>query len=147
MKKFKDSRNNEWSISMTIGTAMKLKESLGIDILQPEQGDPPLLTRLGTDKILLAQVIAFLLGKQFEEKGISETDVYELFDGETLCRSQTAFYEELADFFQKSGWTALAKAVVKQRAAIKAGIEAMEAKIDAIDVKAEIEKAFGNAGI
>ena len=46
MQVFKDNANRDWSLSLTIGTAMKVKDQLGVDLLQPEVGEPPLLTRL-----------------------------------------------------------------------------------------------------
>ncbi len=41
MQIFKDNANRDWSLSLTIGTAMKVKEQLGIDLLQPEVGHLP----------------------------------------------------------------------------------------------------------
>lgn len=142
MRKFTDEKGNLWSIRISIGSAMKLKESLGIDILQPEQGDPPLLTRLGTDAYLLAQTIACLLEDQFEQNDVSETNVYDLFGGETLIRAQTAFYEEMTDFFQKSGRVDRAKAVEKQGESINAAVQAAEAVIGGFDVNPVIENAI-----
>jgi len=49
MKSFKDNAGHDWHLSLNIGTAMLVKDRLGVDPLQPEAGDPPLLTRLGTD--------------------------------------------------------------------------------------------------
>jgi hypothetical protein len=54
MKTFNDAAGRTWTISLNLGTAIAVKDALGIDLLQPEQGDPPLLTRLGTDELLLS---------------------------------------------------------------------------------------------
>jgi len=134
MKSFKDSTGREWAITLTLGTALKVKSKLGIDLLQPEAGDPPLLSRLGTDELLLAEIICCLLEGQFEKHGVTEDDIYECFDGETLLASQKAFYEEMTDFFQSRGRTDRAKAVSKQTRLISLAITAAESKIDAIDV-------------
>ena len=66
MKTFTDTAGRTWTISLNLGTAMSVKDALGIDLLQPEAGDPPLLTRLGTDELLLGEVICCLLAGQFE---------------------------------------------------------------------------------
>ena len=50
MKSFKDNAGHDWHISLNIGTAMLVKDRLDIDLLQPEKGDPPLITQLGTDE-------------------------------------------------------------------------------------------------
>ena len=91
MKTFTDAAGRTWSISVNLGTALKVKDSLGVDLLQPEQGDPPLLTRLGTDELLLGQVICCLLSDQIEAHKVTEADVRAGFDGQTLLAAQTAF--------------------------------------------------------
>ena len=84
---FKDNAGRDWTLSLTIGSAMMVKDRLGIDLLQPEVGDPPLLTRLGTDEMLLAQTIAALLESQFELHKIDADQVYQCFDGPTFGRA------------------------------------------------------------
>jgi hypothetical protein len=121
---------------------MKVKETLGVDLLQPESGDPPLLTRLGTDEMLLAQVIATLLESQFELHKVDAERVYQCFDGPTFARAHEAFYKELIDFFQQRGRADRAKAVRKQMEMIRAGIKAAETRIDGIDVDTVIEQAL-----
>ena len=140
MRYFKDSSGREWSISVTIGAAMLLKEKLGIDLLQPEQGKVPLVTRLGTDEILLAQTIATLLEKQFDEKKVSATDIYDLFDGATLEAAHKAFYEDLIDFFQKSGRDDRATIIRRQMEVIMLGVEKMKTRIEGIDIQARLDQ-------
>jgi len=143
MQTFKDSNNRNWSLTLTIGSAIKIKERLEIDLLQPEVGDPPLLTRLGTDEILLAEVIAALLEDQFELHKFDKQQVYESFDGPTFARAHEAFYRELIDFFQQRGRQDRAKAVEKQMKMISAGVKAAMARIDGIDVDAVVTEALG----
>ena len=57
MKTFTDAAGRDWKITLTLGAAMAVKARLGVDLLQPELGDPPLLTRLGTDEMLLGEVL------------------------------------------------------------------------------------------
>ena len=145
MQSFKDNSNHEWSISLTIGAAMMVKERLGVDLLQPEVGDPPLLTRLGTDEMLLAQVIAALLEDQFEKHKIEPEHIYAFFDGPTFARAHEAFYKELVDFFQSRGRNDRATAVEKQMRMIEAGIKAAQAKLCEIDVDQVITEALDRA--
>jgi len=135
MKSFKDSTGREWAITLTLGAAMKVKSKLGVDLLQPEEGDPPLLSRLGTDEMLLAEVICCLLENQFEKHGVTEDDIRDAFDGQTLLASQKAFYGELVDFFQSRGRIDRAKAVAKQMALIDLAITTAGKQIDAIDIE------------
>ncbi len=57
--------------------------------------EPPLLTRLGTDEMLIAQVIAALLESQFELHKVDSNGIYNTFDGPTFARTHEAFYKEL----------------------------------------------------
>lgn len=134
MKTFNDAAGRTWTIGLNIGTAMKVKESLGVDLLQPEEGNPPHLTRLGVDEILLGKVICALLMGQFEAHKVTEADVLASFDGQTLCAAQKAFYEELIDFFRLRGRADRAKAAEKQLKMIEAGVKAVETKLDGIDI-------------
>ena len=142
MKTFNDAAGRTWTVSINIGTVMRVKDELDLDLLQPESGETPVLTRLGTDEILLARTIATILEKQFETHEVDEGDIYTAFDGETLLAAQTAFYEELIVFFQKSGRTERATAVRKQQALIAAGVRVAEEEINALDVEETIRGAF-----
>ena len=142
MKTFNDAANRTWTISLTLGTAMAVKDKLGIDLLQPEAGDPPLLTRLGTDEMLLGEVLCALLESQFETHQVSAEDVRLAFDGNTLLAAQRAFYEELVDFFRSRGRTDRAKAVLAQMTLIDKATSMIESKIDAIDIDNLIDGAI-----
>jgi len=139
---FKDNAGRDWSLSLTIGNAMMVRDRLGIDLLQPEAGDPPLLTRLGTDEMLLAEVIAALLESQFELHKVDAAQVYQCFDGPTFGRAHEAFYKELIDFFHQRGRTDRAKAVEKQMQMIIAGAKAAQTKVEAINVETMIDRAM-----
>jgi len=142
MKTFNDGAGRTWTITLTLGTAMTVKEQLGVDLLQPEAGDPPLLTRLGTDEMLLGEVLCAMLQQQFETQGVTAEEVRNGFDGQTLLAAQKAFYEELIDFFQSRGRTDRAKAVAKQVKMIDAAVVAVETRIDALDIDQTIAGAM-----
>ena len=142
MKTFTDAAGRTWTLTLTLGTAMKVKAKLDIDLLQPEAGDPPLLTRLGTDEMLLGEVLCAMLEGQFETHKVTDDDVRSSFDGQTLLAAQKAFYEELIAFFQSRGRSDRAKAVAKQMALIEAAVAAVETRIDALDIDATIRGAM-----
>jgi len=142
MKTFTDTAGRTWTLSLTLGTAMAVKAKLDVDLLQPEAGDPPLLTRLGTDEMLLGEVLCAMLEKQFESHKVTDDDVRAAFDGQTLLAAQKAFYEELIDFFRSRGRNDRAKAVAKQMAMIEAAVTAIETRIDGIDIDETIAGAM-----
>ena len=145
MKTFNDAAGRTWTLSLTLGTAMRVKAKLDIDLLQPEAGDPPLLTRLGTDELLLGEVLCALLEGQFEAHKVTEEDVRAAFDGRTLLSAQEAFYQELEDFFRMRGRGDRALAVAKQNALIEAAIKAAETRIGALDIGEAIRGATSGA--
>ena len=138
---FKDAAGREWTVAITIGAAREIRDKLGVDLLQPEQGDPPLLTRLGTDEMLLAEVILCLIADQIEQRQLTERDIRNLFDGRTLLAAHQAFYRELVDFFQGRGRGDRATAVQKQDAMIQAAVAVAESRVKAIDIKAILASA------
>ncbi|QNN25137.1 hypothetical protein HED60_23610 [Planctomycetales bacterium ZRK34] len=142
MKTFTDAAGRTWTLTLNLGTAMAVKAKLDIDLLQPEAGDPPLLTRLGTDEMLLGEVLCAMLEGQFVTHKVTEDDVRSGFDGQTLLAAQKAFYEELIDFFRSRGRNDRAKAVAKQMAIIDAAVTAIETRIDNIDVDQTIRGAM-----
>ena len=142
MKTFNDAAGRTWTLTLNLGTAMAVKAKLDIDLLQPEAGDPPLLTRLGTDEMLLGEVLCAMLEGQFVTHNVTEDDVRSGFDGQTLLAAQKAFYEELIDFFRSRGRNDRAKAVAKQMAMIDAAVTAIETRIDKIDVDQTIRGAM-----
>lgn len=146
MKRFADAHGRTWTLSITLGSAMRVKDALGIDLLQPEAGDPPLLTRLGTDEMLLGEVLCALMQDQFDAHDLTPEQVRDSFDGETLCAAQSAFYEDMIDFFQQRGRLDRAKATAKQLSLIQAAVAEIAAKVDAIDVDETIRGAMsGNS--
>lgn len=149
MKTFSDAAGRTWTLALTLGTAMHVKAKLDIDLLQIEAGDasggPPLLTRLGTDEMLLGEVLCALLDPQFEAHKVTAEEVRNAFDGRTLLAAQKAFYEELIDFFQSRGRTDRAKAVAKQMSLIQAAITAIETRIDGINVEQTIDGLMSGA--
>jgi len=134
MKTFTDAAGRTWTIALNLGTAMAVKDKLGVDLLQPEAGDPPLLTRLGTDELLLGEVLCALLGEQFDAHKVSDADVRNSFDGGTLLLAQQAFYEELIDFFRKRGRADRARAVETQMKLIEKAVKAIETRIEGFDL-------------
>ena len=142
MQTFTDSEKRTWNLTLNLGVAKTIMDRLEINLLQPEEGETPVLTRLGTDEMLLGEVICVMLEGQFLRHNMTEEKVREVFDGETLLAAQTAFYAELELFFQTRGRRDRATATRKQAAMIDAGVRAVEQRIDAIDVQETINEVM-----
>ena len=145
MKTFKDAAGRTWTLTLTLGTAMAVKDKLAIDLLCPEAGEPPLLTRLGTEEMLLGEVLCAMLQSQFEAHKVTVEDVQNAFDGNTLLAAQSAFYEELENFFQSRGRMDRAKAVAAQARLIQKATAAIELKIDGMDLDKMVDGALSGS--
>jgi len=143
MKTFTDNAGRAWTLVLTIDAAKRVKGLLNVNLLELESGDPPLLTRLGTDVILLCDVIFALVKPQADAASVSDEQFAAALGGEVILAAQTAFYEELVDFFRKLGRTDLAKAVDAQRRMIDLAVRRIETRIDHLDLEAAVESTLG----
>ncbi len=132
MRQFTDTQGRSWQIVLNLGTALRVKDALGVDLLAPEAGEPPLVTRLTTDEFLLGSVICQLLARQMEACKLTEADILAAFDGATLLAAQEAFFAEMVDFFRSCGRADRAAAVAKHAALMQAAVRAAEAQVAAI---------------
>jgi hypothetical protein len=142
MKKFTDSAGREWAVSITIGAVKRLKGLLDVDLMNLQEGDPPLLARLGTDAILLCDTIFVLVKPQADKLGVSDVEFGESLGGDVILAAQTAFWEELQSFFQKLGRTDLARAVAAQARLIEKAVSLATARIESLNPEGMAEKAF-----
>ncbi len=143
MKTFTDSAGRAWTLALTIDAAKRVKGLLDVNLLELEAGDPPLLTRLGMDVILLCDAIFALVKPQADAAGVTDEQFGAALGGEVILAAQTAFYEELVDFFRKLGRTDLVKAVDAQRRMIDLAVRRIETRIDRLDLEAAVESTLG----
>lgn len=114
MKTFTDKTGKKWTIDITIGTIKRIKGACNIDLLQLDAGDPPLISRLLDDELLLGEVIAACISDQFGEQETADT-VLAAFDGRTVHVAADAFFGDLQDFFRARGRLDRATAIEKIR--------------------------------
>jgi len=143
MKTFTDTAGRTWTVALTIDAAKRVKSLLDVNLLELEAGDPPLLTRLGTDVILLCDVIFALVKPQADAAGVSDEQFAAALGGDVVLAAQTAFYGELVDFFRKLGRGDLAKAVDAQRRMIDLAVARIETRLDKLDLEAAVESTLG----
>lgn len=143
MKTFTDNAGRAWTLALTIDAAKRVKSLLDVNLLELEAGDPPLLTKLGTDVILLCDAIFALVKPQADAAGVTDEQFAAAMGGDAILAAQTAFHEELVDFFRKLGRSDLAKAVDAQRRMIDLAVQRIETRIDRLDLEAAIETTLG----
>ena len=145
MKLFTDNAGKTWSVVMTIDSVKRVRDLISVNLVEPEAGEPPLLTRLGIDEILLCDVVYCLIKPQADALGVTDEDFGRALGGDAILAAQTALYEELIDFFQKRGRPDRAKAVAAQKKMIEMAIERVKITLDSMDPEAQLDKILGNS--
>ncbi len=143
MRTFTDSAGRTWTVTLTIDAAKRVRSLLGVNLLELDAGDPPLITRLGTDVILLCDVVFALVKPQADAAAVSDEQFGAALGGDVILAAQTVLYEEMVDFFRKLGRRDLAKAAQAQKRVIDLAVTAVERRIGELDLEAEIEKTLG----
>lgn len=105
MTSFIDEKNRTWNITLNIGNVKLVKDTLGVDLFNPNDKDESgmlLTTRLLYDDLLLCEVCKVLMNDQ--------KPPVEEFSGVELKRLDEAFWEEYKRFFAARGkaWAARA---------------------------------------
>lgn len=95
MQKFKDGKDREWTISLTYGMMQRVKEDLGIDLLDLKE-----FTSLQLGIAQFANLLYFVCGVKAQD--VSEADFWDGFAGDVFDEAFTAFQEEYIAFFPKS---------------------------------------------
>jgi hypothetical protein len=98
MSSFRDSAGRLWEVDITIAAVKRVRSLVGIDLLALAEGDPPLITRLGTDIALLCDALYAVVKPQADPLGVSDEDFGESLAGETISHAYDAFWESLTDF-------------------------------------------------
>jgi hypothetical protein len=101
MHSFTDTANRTWEIALTIGAAKRVKGLLDVDLLDISAGNPPLVTRLHTDAMLLVDVIWAILQPAAEIRSVTAEQFAEALGGDAAWNAYMAFAAELEDFFRQ----------------------------------------------
>lgn len=145
MKRYTDKSGRTWLIEITIGSVLRVKNALAVDLLIPEVGEPSLVSRLAADELLLGQVICELMRPQMEKEGVTAEQLLDAFDGATVAAATEAFFAEYADFFQSRGRRDRAAAVRKMINLMTAAINLAESKVKAVSLPPELSGATSGA--
>lgn len=143
MHQFKDTKGRSWNLGLNFASAKRLRSMLDIDIFRLEMGEPPLITRIGTDIILLCDIIYVMIKPQADSLGVNDEQFGESLGGEGIAQACTAFYGELQSFFQSASRTDLAKIVEKQVKIIKLSMSRVEAEVDRLDIEKKVNETIG----
>lgn len=145
MHTFTDNTGRTWSLSLTVDT---IKRVLGdaaltqvhgkINLANLEDGEPPLVTRLATDLLLLCDVLYSLVRPQAQQQNVDDTAFGAALGGDAIAVATVALWEELADFFQKLGRTDVVTVIRRQLEAIHLAIAATARAVEGVDLNTSV---------
>ena len=143
MRTFTDNAGRTWTIALTLDAAKRVRDLLKVNLLDLTEGDPPLLTRLDLDVILLCDVIFCIVKPQADERKVTDEDFGRAMGGDAITAAHDAFWEELVDFFRQRRQTQIVAALLKQTEIVQKAIELVEKKINTISDK-DLETAMNS---
>ena len=144
MNQFIDSKKRAHALEITLGTALKVREAIGVDLLNPTDktdNSDPLSTRLLYDDVFLGVVCYHLLADQLTGKEISKEDFLCALDGEATKRLDKAFWDEYRFFFQARGKEWIVEATKLDEAARD---DALAKTLASVQSNASTGEAFTN---
>lgn len=141
MTSFKDAKDRDYTVDVTIGAFKRVKDTLGIDLYEIETGDPPLATRLQTDIELLVNIVYVVCKPQADAHQVNDVEFGEALDGDAFLAARNAFLEALIDFFRKCQRQDRATALAKAKAVLDAAVQMSERRVEAIDADALLRAA------
>ena len=118
MKKFTLHDGKELELSLTIGAIKKVKNAMGVDLTQPEAGEPPLIARMLDDDLLVAGIIEQLTGMNPDDM-----------TAEDVLAGIDALLAEWTDFFRLRGRTERVQIISRTRQEFARVMKEVEEKI------------------
>ncbi len=101
MHKFTDAKGREWRIELTYGVLDQIKDDLGIDLLDVQNGGAQ-SQKLGFDLRAFINLLFVVCEDQAKEAAIDDVAFGRSLGGSSLKEAFDAFQAEYVDFFQFS---------------------------------------------
>lgn len=143
MTTFQDAEKRTWQVGLTVDSIKRVKALLQVDLTEPLAGEPPLMTRLALDVILLCDVLFALVKPQADAAGVTDEQFGASLGGEAIIAAHDALMEAWVDFFRNLRRTHLVTAIEKQAELVRAAVAAGEKRLAALDPAAKVAAIFG----
>jgi hypothetical protein len=151
MKTFTDTANHEWTVSVNVAALKRVRDLCGVDLMELpsfDQDDPTgsLLHRLGSDPVLLVDVLYAVIKPQADERGVSDEQFAEALGGDALADATDALISECVGFFRGGVRDALTKVMEKAKKADAILMEQLAKAVADPALDAAIDEAVRQAG-
>lgn len=146
MATFKDTKGETWTLTITVGKAMKLKDELGLDVQTLMDKNSVTLERMLSDSWKIVEILALLLSDQFENRGLSDQEFFERIEGSTIDDATIAFLEAVADSLPKLKRRPMRMMIQKLSPSINQAAERVEKLVESKDLETELTKKLDEIG-
>jgi len=142
MSFFVDKNAVKWDAAITVGAAKRIKALTGFDVMAVAEKESQSLTLLHQDPLTLVDVLYAACKPQADDKGITDVQFGESFDGEAIEKAADALVEGIINFFPPRRRGPLRKAMDKMRQMEDLAMERIDTELDAIDLQEVLDKAI-----
>ena len=157
MKSFTDNTGRTWTLAVNVGTIKRVRALCDVNLANiiTISGATPkvdLLERLGSDPVLLVDVLYAAVKPEADTKGVSDQEFGQAMSGDAIEMATTALLDEVIDFFPETKRKVFRKILdatrrfeTKGKAALQALLDdpALDGKIDA--ALAQLMTSSGNS--
>jgi hypothetical protein len=108
---YSDAAGRAWTVSITVGTVTRVREMLGVDLMQALEGD--LVPKLMHDPVMLCNVLYCACKPEADARGLTDVQFGESMGGDSLAAGEEALLEAIRFFSHPSRrdlfWAMVAK--------------------------------------
>jgi len=132
---FQDSKGATWDVALNTTSIKRVKNTLGIDLLDVVSKSSSVLTTLQEDPMVLVDTLYVVCKEQADARGVSDEAFGCGFDGNAIEAATEALIEGLINFFPPRRREILRKVLLKMTEAEEAAMEEVEKELDKMDAK------------
>lgn len=125
MRSFPDNKGRQWSLSLNVFSAKRVKSETGVDLLDMDS-----LTAKLADSYTLAEVLWSMISKDAEAINVDAEEFGSSLSGDEVELATNALLEEIIDFFPLPRRKILIKALEKSRELVTAMTNQAETMMD-----------------
>lgn len=142
MKTFVDNSGKTWTVSITVGTIKRVKDLLGINLIQAITGD--LIEKLETDICLFVDILYVVCKDQAQANSISDEKFGTLLGGDSLEQATDCFLDELISFFPEAKRRLYQKAWSRSKEAQLIAVQKLQKKIQGMNFQQILENKLNS---
>ena len=147
MKAFQDNQGREWSLAIDTNGVKRVRDLLGVDLMEIVSKGSDVLERLYYDPVLIVDVLFVLLKPQADAEKITDQSFGEALTGDAIDRGHAALMAELPGFFRHPRQRKnLTKALSMMAKAEDRALELAGEMMDSPALRGKIEEALKNFG-